>query len=111
MEKGFTLIELLAVITILAILATITIFATGNIISNSKQNLLETQIKSIENAAEVYYIEEGMVLNVTCVNVSTLIENGYIDANEIKNPKTKKQMNGSVLIENNYYEYQTNLCE
>lgn len=115
MKKGFTLIELLAVIALLGILATITIFATSNIISNSKDSLSETQIKSLETAAKVYYLEEGMTQNITCVNVETLIKNGYIEASEVKDPKTKKQMTGSVLItetSSNYtYEYQTSICE
>lgn len=115
MKKGFTLIELLAVIALLGILATITIFATSNIISNSKESLSETQITSVENAAKIYYLKEGMSDNATCVNVSTLIEGGYVDASEIKDPKTKRAMTGSVLItevSNNYiYQYQTNICE
>lgn len=115
MKKGFTLVELLAVIALLGILATITVFATSNIISNSKESLSETQISKVEDAAKLYYLEIGMSESATCVNVSTLLENGYIEATEVKDPKTKKSMNGSVLItqvSNQYiYEYQTNICE
>ena len=113
MEKGFTLIELLAVIIILSIIVLITTVSLNKVINNSKDSISETQKKYIESAAESYYIKEGMNEQVTCVNLSTLIEKGYMDSSEIKDAKTKEILSGSVLItyESNQYSYQTDLCE
>lgn len=114
-KKGFTLVELLAVIAILAILATITLFATGNILSTSRENLSDTQKESLERAAKIYYLEEGMDSNEECVNISTLIEKGYIEESEVKDPKDKTEMTGSVLItyesDKYTYTYQSKACE
>jgi len=115
MKKGFTLIELLAVIVIIAIIALITTISVSLIITDSKDSLSEIQKNNLEDAAEAYYLKEGMSDNVTCVNVEYLIKEGYIDSKEVKDPKTNKNFGGSVKITyeaNQYsYEYQTNSCE
>lgn len=115
MEKGFTLIELLAVLIILAIISSISIVVVNKTMTNSKKNISDIQKSNIEDTAEIYYLKEGMNENVTCVNVSYLIENGYFDAKEIKNPENSEAMNGSVKISyeaNQYsYKYQDKLCE
>ena len=112
--KGFTLIELLAVIIILGVLLTITITAVDVIIKNSKSSLSENQKKRVEEAAEIFYINEGTNLNTTCVDVQYLTENGYIEGNDVIDPKTKESLGGSVKIEKNLnqytYEYQEDTC-
>lgn len=119
MNKGFTLVELLAVIIILSIIATITIVATNSVIDDSKRNLSDRQKKTIEEAAESYYLKEGMLENTSenvsaCVNLSYLIDKGYVESSEVIDPKTKEAMNGSVKISynsNQYdYEYNEALC-
>lgn len=119
-NKGFTLVELLAVIIILSILTLIVTITVGTTINNSNKNLSETQIKNIENAAEAYYLKEGMndldyskESTKTCVNVSYLTENGYID--DIGMIEQDKDLSlGSVKItykSNEYtYEYQESVC-
>ena len=113
-KKGFTLVELLAVIIVLSIIVLITAISTSNIIKNSKNNLSDVQIKSIERAAKTYYVEEGINLNESCINVSELISKGYIDQESIKNPNDNEEMLGSVkirYINNKYiYKYQTDTC-
>lgn len=115
MNKGFTLIELLAVIIILSVLAVITTVSVSKIISSSKESTLEIQKSNIEEAAKAYYINQGMPDSITCVNVSTLLSGGFIDKNEVKNPKTKENMNGSVKItysSNKYsYTYSDSVCQ
>ncbi len=115
MNKGFTLIELLAVIIVIAVILSISTIVMKNVLKDSKTELTEIQKKNIEDAAEQYYIREGMNKNVTCVNVSELIEKEYFTKDEIKNPKDSENMTGSVKIietANQYsYEYQDILCE
>ena len=115
MKKGFTLIELLAVLVVLAIILTIITISTSKILSNSEKSLSDTQKKNIEDAAEAYYIKEGMNNNVSCVDIQTLISGGYLDANKVIDPKTEEEMQGSVTItysSNHYsYKYQDNSCE
>ena len=52
--------------------------------------------------------------DATCVNISYLISQGYIDGDEVKDPETKENMNGSVRITKNSnkytYEYKENKC-
>lgn len=120
-EKGFTLVELLAVIIILSVLALITTISTNTTINNSRTKLTEIQIKNIEKAAESYYLKEAINTSYydkeeikSCVNIEYLIEKGYIDSSEIKNPKGDELMEGSVKItykSNQYtYEYQETAC-
>lgn len=114
-KNGFTLIELLAVIVILAIIAIITTVTVSSILKDAKNSLSDRQKSNIENAAEAYYLKEGMSINDTCVSVEELIEKGYIEGNSIKDPKDRKEMTGYVKItyvSNQYsYQYQENSCE
>mgnify|MGYP004518114495 CR=1 FL=1 len=113
-SKGFTLIELLAVIVLLAIIFSIVVVSVEGTINNSESKLSKSQIKNIEEAAESYYIEEGMDQNRECVNLSYLTNKGYLDGDQVKDPKTKKIMEGSVKISltgNQYsYKYFNDAC-
>jgi len=118
MKKGFTLIELLAVVVILGVLSLIVTSIVGPTITGSKDNLSGIQIKKIEEAAKTYYIKEGNISDdysqKTCVNLSELLEKGYIDSNVIVDPKNGESMYGSVKITSNgdlyTYKYQDTLC-
>lgn len=115
MNKGFTLVELLAVIVIIAVIVSITTVTVKDVLKKSKSDLTDIQKKNIEDAAEQYYLREGMTKNITCVNVSELLEKKYFDATKIKNPEDSEDMTGSVKITeeaNHYtYKYQDTLCE
>ena len=112
-NTAFTLLELLGVIILLAILGAIVTVSVGKIISNSKNSLLQTQKKNIENAAKVYYIKENIALDNTCISTQELINKGYIEGSEIIN--TKEVMTGYVRVtyaSNQYtYTYQEESCE
>ncbi len=121
MNKGFTLIELLAVIIVLMALLLVTSIVVSPVIDDSKENLSDIQIKSIENAAKSYYIKEGIDSSHvdldetrTCINVEGLINKGYLDKDEIVDPDSEEEVLGSVKIiyrANNYsYEYQDKTC-
>lgn len=119
MNKGFTLVELLAVIIILSAIVLITTISTRTIITNSKENLSDIQIKEIEKAAKMYYLERGNMdfeeeEYSTCVNLSDLMQYGYLDATQILNPKDGEEITGSVNIvykSNKYtYSYSKEVC-
>lgn len=54
-DKGFTLVELLIVIVILGILATVTVFAVRGITTDAQTNACETEIKTLQTAAQSYF--------------------------------------------------------
>lgn len=114
-KKGFTLIELLAVLVILAVLAIITTVTVSTILDDSRGRLSKRQKRNIEDAAETYYLKEGMNINDTCISVEELIDKGYIDGVTVKDPEDTEEMTGSVKItyaSNQYsYKYQENSCE
>lgn len=112
-KKGFTLIELLAVFAILAILLTIVVASVTNIISSSKDNLHDQQTKQIENAARMWYLESDIDLidGESCkISVSDIVSKGYIEGNDVIDPKTSESMIGYVEIKfkNNQYTYTYN---
>lgn len=122
MNKGFTLVELLGVIVILAVLSTLIVVSVGGTIKKSKNQLSEVQIDNIIEAAKTYYLKEGMNVDdlnendtQSCVSVKYLIDNGYIDNEEIVDLKDEESSKSSVLIvyENNKYKYkyQKKVCE
>ena len=114
-KNGFTLIELLAVLVILAILAIITTVTVSSILDDSRDSLSERQKRNIEDAAETYYLKEGMNIEDTCISVQELIDKGYIDGVTVKDPEDTEEMTGYVKIthaSNQYsYKYQENSCE
>lgn len=113
-NKGFTLIELLAVIIILSIILLIAFASVGSVIKNSKNSLHDSQINQIEKAAEYYNNKEGLKDYDICINVSDLIDEGYIKQDEVKDPKSGENIEGSVNIKYNgkkySYEYQEKVC-
>ena len=104
MKRGFTLVELLAVIVVLAAIIAIVVPTVSNVLTDSKKSLSKVQIKNIENAAKQYYLSEGNNAN-TCVNLSYLIENKYLNGEEIIDPDKKETMLGSVKITFNGSQY------
>lgn len=75
-KKGFTLVELLGVIVLLSVIVLVAfpnilkgIQKTDSEISEATQVLIETNARS--------YANDNLGKNIACVNVSTLIEEGY----------------------------------
>jgi len=109
-KKGFTLVELLAVLVILGILLAIIIPTMTGIISDSKDNLHNEQAGVVEKAANMWYLESDVDLenDESCkISVSYLIDNGYIEGEDIIDPKTGDPMTGYVVIKylNKQYTY------
>ncbi|MDA8048261.1 MAG: prepilin-type N-terminal cleavage/methylation domain-containing protein [Actinomycetota bacterium] len=58
-ESGFTLIELLIVVVILGILAAIVVFAVQNLSGQSAQSACQSDVRTVESAAELYRAQVG----------------------------------------------------
>ncbi len=112
MKKGFTLIELLAVIVIIGLIGVITIPIITKVIYSNQNKAYEIQASKIEDAARSWSTQNiGLIEKDSdnYVTISTLLNQGYIDQNEVINPKTKETMTGCVKISYvslyNQYEY------
>lgn len=100
MKKGFTLVELLAVIAILGLIMVIVTPIVTDLITSSKQKAYEEQVKFIENAAMNWSTTHSSDINTDpyYVSVDRLITDGFIDQDELLDPKSKQKMNGCVKI-------------
>lgn len=105
-NKAFTLVELLAVIVLLSALALISANAITGIFKNSKQELFNTQITLIKNAAEQWGGEFPELIPTansqsdiieTYLNLSDLQEANLLDK-DIENPLTKEYFNDDNVI-------------
>ncbi|RAP31391.1 hypothetical protein DID76_02835 [Candidatus Marinamargulisbacteria bacterium SCGC AG-414-C22] len=59
LNKGITLIELLIVITVISILGAVVVPKLLNASSNSKEALLQSQVKMINSQIELFYFTYG----------------------------------------------------
>ena len=98
-EKGFTLVELLAIIVIIAAIST---FALVNIDKKSEQysEISAEQLDEIiKGAAHSYVLSSDELTNKVksssegyTISLNTLIDNGYISSKNLKNIKTRKDI-------------------
>ncbi len=58
-NKGFTLVELLIVIAIIGILSSVVISSLGQTRKNADDAKVQSQLSSIRESAELYYISNG----------------------------------------------------
>ena len=103
MKKGFSLVELLAVVVILGLVVLISIPIVNNSINKSKEKAREVQIEEIIKAAKKYAIKNSYVLpeNVgshTSIEIETLINENYIDTDQIIDPVTETPITGCINI-------------
>ena len=114
MKKGFTLIEVLATFSVILILMMIIVPVVVSQLKKSKETALTTQISLIEKAASNYAIEhpenlDEYNLNDSYVSIAELQSLKYLEKGTIKNPVTRKAMNGCVVIsydsEKSLYNY------
>lgn len=87
-KKGFTLVELLAVIVILGVIGTIATPIVKKYINDSKLDSAEASLKSVERAANLYFINNNvknqMVIDLTSNQLqmkNNKIEKGYVIGN------------------------------
>ncbi|MFO7153742.1 MAG: prepilin-type N-terminal cleavage/methylation domain-containing protein [Caldicoprobacter oshimai] len=67
-KKGFTLIELVVVIGILGVLALLVVPNVVNRIDEAEKNVDRANLKMIQKAIEMYYIENGNYPDATDFN-------------------------------------------
>ena len=104
-NKGFTLIELIAVIAILALIALVVYPAINSVIKNARENTYLDQIDVIIKAAKEWSIDNASKLPDDAeynLPVKTLIDEGYITNDEVKNPRNSKEnLDGDIIIKYN----------
>lgn len=118
-RKGFTLVELLAVIFVLGLLVAIISPIVTNLLNDSKESLRKNQIDTVITAAKRYMIDHPDLLpernNVYSVSINDLISSGVIENDKVVDPKTKKILDGCVVVRyvSNYNQYEysySDLC-
>ena len=102
-KRGFTLVELIAVVAILGLIALIVYPAIGSVIRNSRESTYNDQVAVIESAAKNWSIDNASTLpdngTVYRLPVNTLLEEGYISDDEVKDPRnSSKNLTGNVEI-------------
>lgn len=101
MNKAFTLVELLGTIVVLGIIGMITTPIVQNEIDKNNTKTCKYQIESFKRAAK-NYIASNPFKNIneeTTIKIGELIDDGYIEDSELKNPKGGKfSINSSVKI-------------
>lgn len=115
MKKGFTLVELIAVVAILGLIAIIVYPSIGTVIRTSRESAYEDQKQIIIKAAKTWGTKTENVNNLTTdgteykLTVETLLDEGYITDDDIKDPrnskKTLKKDYVSIKYESNQFTY------
>ena len=107
-NKAFTLIELIAVVAILALIALVVYPAINSVIKNAREQTYQDQVDVIIKAAKKWSIDNASSLPDDAeyqLPVKTLIDEGYITNDEVKDPRNSKEnLNGNVIIK---YEDET----
>lgn len=103
MKKGFTLVELLCVIIIIAVISLVVFPLVTSYINRSKDELYEVQVKDIEDSAKKWALDnldklDKYHVNDVYVTLEYIKFKGYLEKDEILNPKTKEVMDGCILV-------------
>ncbi len=112
--KGFTLIELLAVLVILAFILLATIPAVSSILSRNKQRLYREQVNLIIKTSKDWALKNSDMIPSKdqdppyYLSLNELSNDGLIDSDQLKDPRTEEEMHGCVRIsyDKNQYNYE-----
>ncbi len=100
-KNGFTLVELLAVIIILSLLALLASTAIVKLLGESKNDLYETQILAIEEAAKIWAADNLNKLpdieECKYLTLEDLKEAGTLDSNVI-DARTLEELSDDMII-------------
>ena len=100
-NRGFTLIELIAIITILSLVAIIVTPTVLDSLQESKEKSYVEQTKILERTAEKWSIQNASLLSETSdyyLSITTLVEEDYLEASDILDPRDHSKMNGCIVI-------------
>lgn len=99
--RGFTLVELLAVIIILSLLALLATTAVTKMVKDSKEDLYQNQILSIQQAAEVWGADNLSKLpdegGCRIITLRQLKAYGLLDSS-IVDPRTNEEIPDSTVV-------------
>ncbi len=105
-KKGFTLVELLGVIILLGVIALITTNAVLPMITQSKTDVYNNSVKSIERAAQTYVVENDITLptvNGTSIDINITLLASYVQ--HMEDPRDKSLITGIVRVTKQANEY------
>lgn len=109
MKKGFTLVELLAVLVVLSIAVAIAATSYAKISKEQKVTACNNLKKQIENLAVEYVIDTNGFYNdpdnTRWVTLSMLINNGYIEEEDLVNPVDNTSCDSGWSCNTNNYVY------
>ena len=122
MKKGYTLVEVLAVLGLLGIILLITTASYNAIVRKTRTDVYNRQVNTIIQVGKDWALKNVNDLskeNENIVLLEELLNQGYLDAKEVINPKTEEAMQGCVIItwnesyqQYNYtYQSDNTLCE
>lgn len=94
-NKGFSLIELLGCLVLLTVILGIGLYMARETLSTVILTVDKTTEKEIINSAEQYVLENSVkwinnIEEYACVDVSTLVDYGYFDKDELNNYNNMK---------------------
>lgn len=99
MKRGFTLVELLGVIAILGLIALITFPIINDAFSDSSENLLKSQIESIEGVARSWGAQNiSKVDDCYILTLEELKKSGLLENKDVMNPETNEELDGCIKI-------------
>lgn len=99
-KNGFTLIELIVTIGLLCLLGTVIVTNLSSNLSNQQDSTYREFKRTLEDAACVFIdMNVGSAIRNTCkttgtckVSMKNLLENGYIEENNLINPRNEQMI-------------------
>lgn len=103
MKKGFTLIELLAVIIILVMLSLIIIPLVSENILSAKKYASDNQIKLIEEASHIYYINYLTNEQIIQISIQQILDKGLLKDKDlfVGDKKTINNTDKAIIVKIN----------
>ena len=119
-KKGFTLVEVLGILIIMGIITLIAVPLVYSIIKSSREGLYARQIEQLLQAGENWGSKNidqlpGEVGQSIFLEPKDLAKQGFIDAEEIIDPRDGKEMNGCIVVtketQRHTYKYEETSCD
>ncbi len=103
-QKGFTLVEILAVIVVLGILMTVAGIGVTKVINDSRDKLIEDQMKSLADTAINYVANEGFFFDAC--------PEGFNPTSPTTSEKNKcyREVTVESLIQSGLFDNQKDVC-